>query len=184
MKKYTIRGSELSDSQKEQLFGLLKSREQDFVPPISERGDKTPEENIEVYYQHLLEMKLVLIESDPSEGRNASEDGRNIAEMNGTEEIAAYLAYEPEHYFPSTGENILYMSSAIVDPAYRGHHFLEEMYESCFEEAGERPVGTRTWSTNGVQMHVLPKLGFQVAERIENDRGPGIDSLYFIRHIK
>ncbi|MBE5997114.1 MAG: hypothetical protein E7240_07165 [Lachnospiraceae bacterium] len=179
MKKYTINGSELSDSQKEQLFGLLKSREQDFVPPISERGIKSADENIEDYFQHLLEMKLVLIEivieTDPADGNSSPEE-------NGTARLAAYLAYEPEHYFPSTGENILYMSSAIVDPAFRGHHFLEEMYESCFEEAGERPVGTRTWSTNGVQLHVLPKLGFQVAERIENDRGPGIDSLYFIRY--
>ncbi len=175
MKKYTINGNELPDLQKKQLFQLLKSREQDFVPPISERGSKTPEENIEDYFQHLLEMKLVLIETEPGDSGAATEE-------NGTGRLAAYLAYEPEHYFPSTDENILYMSSAIVDPVYRGQHFLEEMYKSCFEEAGERPVGTRTWSTNGVQLHLLPKLGFRVAERIENDRGNGIDSLYFIRY--
>ena len=175
MKKYTINGNALTETKKAQLFRLLKAREQDFVPPISERGDKTPDENIRDYFQNLLSMKLVLIETGGS-------DNAEIPDTENSSRIAAYLAYEPEHYFPSTGETILYMSSAIVDPEYRGHHFLEEMYESCFEEAGDRPVGTRTWSTNGVQLHVLPKLGFKVAERIKNDRGEGIDSLYFIRY--
>ena len=178
MKTTILDGNKLSSSQKEQLYHLLVSREGDFIPPISERGEKSKEENIKEYFEHLLSMRMVLIEENVTMS-NIPDEVRE-KEMH----LAAYLAFEPEHYFPPTDETILYMSSAIVDPKYRGHHYLEEMYKCCFEEAGDRPVGTRTWSTNGVQLHLLPKLGFEVAERIVNDRGEGIDSLYYIRHIK
>ena len=159
---YTTLPTALTPTQKQDIFTLLTAREADFVPPISKRGGRTPEENIEAYFEHLLTMKFAI----------AQEDGK----------VIGYLAYEPEHYYEYTNESVLYMSSAVVDPMFRGRHILEEMYALCFQEAGKRPVATRTWSTNAVQMHVLPKLGFTVAERIKNDRGEGIDSLYFIRY--
>ena len=42
-------------------------------------------------------------------------------------------------------------------------------------------IFTRTWSTNASQMNILPKMQFCELERIPNDRGDGIDTVYFCR---
>jgi RimJ/RimL family protein N-acetyltransferase len=40
---------------------------------------------------------------------------------------------------------------------------------------------TRTWSTNAAHIAILGKFGFSQIARIENDRGEGIDTVYFAK---
>ena len=44
-------------------------------------------------------------------------------------------------------------------------------------------VTTRTWSTNASQMHSFRKRGYAICERIADDRGKGIDTVYFVKKI-
>ena len=39
----------------------------------------------------------------------------------------------------------------------------------------------RTWSTNRAQAHLMPELGFEEVLRLPNDRGCGVDTVYY-RH--
>ena len=43
-----------------------------------------------------------------------------------------------------------------------------------------RFIGTRTWSTNAAQMHIFPKRGWKAVCVKKNDRGEGIDTVYFV----
>ncbi len=40
-------------------------------------------------------------------------------------------------------------------------------------------ISTRTWSQNDPQINTLMKKGFSIVKRIPDDRGPGVDTLYF-----
>jgi hypothetical protein len=38
---------------------------------------------------------------------------------------------------------------------------------------------TRTWSTNASHLDLLDELGFDLIKRVEDDRGDGIDTVYY-----
>lgn len=38
---------------------------------------------------------------------------------------------------------------------------------------------TRTWSLNAAQLHTLPLMGYKTITVIKDDRGRGIDSIYY-----
>lgn len=42
-------------------------------------------------------------------------------------------------------------------------------------------ITLRTWSTNGAQEHILDKLGYSLVRRLKDDRGEGIDTVYFVK---
>ena len=53
------------------------------------------------------------------------------------------------------------------------------MYASLFEEYKDVNIFTRTWSTNMAHIKILSKFDFEKMSVIENDRGEGIDKVYF-----
>ena len=38
----------------------------------------------------------------------------------------------------------------------------------------------RTWSTNAAQMHLMGKLGYVERARLVDDRGEGVDTVYYV----
>ncbi len=40
-------------------------------------------------------------------------------------------------------------------------------------------ISTRTWSTNKAQIHSLKKRGYKEQRVLVDDRGPGIDTIYY-----
>lgn len=43
----------------------------------------------------------------------------------------------------------------------------------------DKKLKTRTWSTNDAHIHILQSIGFVMVKNIDNDRGIGINTLYF-----
>ena len=41
----------------------------------------------------------------------------------------------------------------------------------------------RTWSTNGVQRSLLERSGYRMVRCLADDRGPGIDTLYYLKEL-
>ncbi len=74
-----------------------------------------------------------------------------------------------------------YVTTCIIDAKYRGKGYVRFLYDYLFLLAGDKPVITRTWSTNIGSIKSLEANGFIESERIENDRGNGISTIYFIR---
>ena len=103
--------------------------------------------------------------------------------------MVAFLTFKPRYTCPALsryGEN-LYMTTACVLPPYRGQGIVNRMYTLVEEELPlslrTAYVTTRTWSTNASQMHSFLKRGYAICERIADERGKGIDTVYFVKKI-
>lgn len=80
-----------------------------------------------------------------------------------------------------------YLSTLIVAQAARGRGLARQLYAALFELAdgwsGSPIVATRTWSTNDAHLPLIAALGFEEALRLADDRGPGIDTVYFLKRL-
>ncbi|WP_022699869.1 GNAT family N-acetyltransferase [Oceanicaulis alexandrii] len=78
-----------------------------------------------------------------------------------------------------------YLSTLIVAKSAQGRGLARTLYEGLFDLArswSEAPcVATRTWSTNGAHLPLIAKLGFEERLRLKDDRGAGIDTVYFLK---
>ena len=80
-----------------------------------------------------------------------------------------------------------YLSTLIVAQAARGRGLARQLYAALFALArswSEAPiVATRTWSTNDAHLPLIAALGFEEARRLAEDRGPGVDTVYFLKRL-
>ena len=163
------------------LFEILCACQHEFVPPLCARtgcaqkfqagrpngdGNDRPV----AYFEEMRRQHFVVARAD---------GGR----------LAAFLTFKPRYTCPELlryGENI-YMTTACVLPAWRGRGLsggLYDVVEGALPAALRTSyVTTRTWSTNQTQMHVFPKRGYEICARLEDDRGAGIDTVYFVKQI-
>ena len=83
-------------------------------------------------------------------------------------------------YFGADPAPNIYICTLLVKPEARGKHLTRTMYEHLFFDLfADRNLFTRTWSTNAAHIAILGKFGFSEIARIENDRGAGVDTVYF-----
>ena len=168
-----VAAEELTESNKQDVWELVKAADREFVPPLSERsstsqsvlkgaqggGEKEPRS----YYEEMITQKFIL----------ALESGR----------VAGFLTYIPNHEvcYPVKNESLTadYISTIIVNPHCRNQGITRRMYEKFLTMPGRDIVATRTWSQNHAHIHILESLGFTLAERIPDDRGVGIDTVYY-----
>ena len=74
----------------------------------------------------------------------------------------------------------LYVSTVILTPSCRGKNVTRQAYEYLFNELfPNRTVYTRTWSTNIAHIKILRSFNFSQMLVKENDRGSGIDTVYY-----
>lgn len=159
-------------------FDLLKRSDSEFVPPLSQRigtgmdfrtaaipvqGDA----GIERYFEDLKKQQLV------------------FARVAGVP--AGFLSFRPESGNPNFGDfqPINYVTTICIEPKYRGLGIGAGFYQFLLNDLPidhQRPyTGTRTWSTNDSHIHLLKKMGFEVARTLPNDRAEGVDTVYFYR---
>ena len=166
---YTV----LPDAIRSQTYHLLEECEGEFVPPLSQRvstrqsnltdTDSISATGIESYFDEMAEQSFLLAVSET--------DGR----------LLAFLSYIPSRQLP---EEILdressYVSTICTAHNVRGNGIARALYRELEELADV--ITIRTWSTNMSQLHILNKLGYEELARIPNDRGKGVDTLYFIK---
>ena len=164
------------------LFEILCACQHEFVPPLCARTSSVqktlavdrPKSDAcgrpTAYFEEMRSQHFVVARAD--EGR-----------------MVGFLTFKPRYTCPQLrryGENI-YMTTACVLPPWRGQGIVSGMYdvvEGALPQALRTPyVTTRTWSTNLTQMHAFPKRGYEQCARIEDDRGEGIDTVYFAKRI-
>jgi hypothetical protein len=61
---------------------------------------------------------------------------------------------------------------------------MSSFYREMIAAFPTRPIFTRTWDGNAGHLKVLDRLGFSLLETLENDRGPGIHTVYYGRQPK
>lgn len=163
----------LEEGQKKDIYSILKAVDTEFVPPLSARSStrqnsfeqSVPEEKNEpeVYYESMIEQHFVL----------ALTEGK----------VIGFLSYIPQHSvrYPMRNEQVTadYISTIAVLPEYRGQGITRRMYELFLKNSQAKNVVTRTWSLNHAHLHILAAMKFTLAETIPDDRGPGIDTVYY-----
>ena|SRR5690606_3584312 len=98
-------------------------------------------------------------------------------------EVVGFMSYRPHYQCEDLNDHIhtIYVTTIIVDEAQRGKGITSSFYKEILALAASQamPVTTRTWSTNASHIHILEKFGFHEVKRIQNGRGPNIDTVYY-----
>ena len=158
-----------------QIWELLKKIDKEFIPPLSARKSthqkewNTPDteggEPVE-YFRQMKEQKIILaLEKD---------------------KVRGFLTYISDFKLEIGNEKMIseYVSTIGVDPAYRKKGIAQSLYKKLIENSPGKRITTRTWSLNKSHLHILEEMGFELLVTIKNDRGRGIDTVYYTRRIK
>ena len=157
------------------MIEILTASDDDFVPPLSKRNstlDKSfsstaiSDNGVASYYNEMKKQEIV---------------GAFLQE-----ELLGFVSYRLDHVSDEIADAELpniYVSTLVLSESARGKGITKKMYSYLFSELyPERNVFTRTWSTNFAHIKILSYFGFSEMLRKENDRGEGIDTVYFKRN--
>ena len=171
---FKILDSYEKESQKNDIVKILTDSDRDFVPPLSSRNSTLD--------------KSFLSESSSGDGINsyydAMKDQEIIAAIEG-DAIVGIVSYRLDFLSDEITEadipNI-YVSTLVLDKGVRGKGITKRMYSYLFGELyADRNIFTRTWSTNFAHIKILGDFGFSEIIRKIDDRGKGIDTVYYKR---
>ena len=154
-----------------EVLQLLQEADQEFVPPLSSRSSATQQDfsgvsknsdGVLSYFEQLKQQRFIA----------ALEDGKLLGFVSFRED---YLCREISRVeLPN-----IYISTLIVRPEARGKGVTTALYDQLFSKYCSCNIFTRTWSTNLAHTKILSKYGFDLFRSLPNDRGNGIDTVYF-----
>lgn len=153
-----------------QIFNLLKNEDKSFVPPLSSRTNTTQvslavsdaNSSIESYFESVIAQSAIVLKEGDA--------------------VACFMSYRKNHKcLEASLTNCAYVTTVIVDRRYRGQRLAYDLYNELFSQVRRLgvPVVTRTWSANKHHLHILNQLGFRLVRCICDDRGEGIDTVYY-----
>lgn len=155
----------------DQIFEMMLSGDKDFVPPLSARSSTTQKELTETkgsleglksYFEEMKKQRfMVCVDGDV---------------------LVSFVSFKENFTNDKIHEDDLpniYLSTLIMRPEYRGQKVTQNLYETLFDIYKNSNVFTRTWSTNAAHIKILSKFDFETIAILENDRGVGIDTIYF-----
>ena len=154
---------------RDDILSMLTAADQDFVPPLSARfspsqtdfSKTTLAHGVQTYFEDMCREQML-----------GAFEGEKLL---GFVTFVENLVRPPVDTLPN-----LYICTLLVKPEARGKHLTKRMYEYLFDQLFPRhSLFTRTWSTNAAHIAILQSFGFALLERIENDRGANIDTVYF-----
>lgn len=162
-----IKNRRISDG----IMELLTLCSHEFVPPLSCRNSttqillsgKTEDSSVPYEYFENIRVQAAFV---------ATENGNVIGFMSFKKN------YVSSEIPPSTTPNI-YITTVIVHPHYRNQGVTNRMYSALLEKFAGYSIFTRTWSTNVSHTRILSSRKFYEYRRLENDRGDGIDTVYY-----
>ncbi len=157
----------------DEILDMLIAGDDEFVPPLSARRSTTEadlnavqkqSDGILSYFEELKKQRLMV----------ATENNKLVAFVSFKEN------YTNDEIKEEDVPNI-YLSTLIVKPEGRGKGLTQKMYQSLFKEYENVNIFTRTWSTNAAHIKILSKFDFDTLCVLENHRGAGIDTVYFVK---
>ena len=155
----------------DQILKMLIISDKDFCPPLSMRSSttqadftqqQTSVDGIQSYFEEMKKQRFA-----------AAYDG---------DQLLGFVSFKENYVSPEIGEDDLpniYLSTLIVSPEARGKGITYSIYENLFDTYKNSNIFTRTWSTNISHTRILSKFGFELFKTIKDDRGKGIDTVYF-----
>lgn len=169
-------GNNLNKDIRDQIYSILCECDLEFYPPLSARNSsaqknldlKQPEEGGKpyTYFEEMINQDFIL-----------AQDG---------EKVVGFMTFRRNYSCSALnkyGES-LYITTICVRKSHRNHGALSMMYDEIERNVSKSLncpyISTRTWSKNEAQIHTLEKRGYSIATVLKNDRGNGIDTVYYI----
>jgi ribosomal protein S18 acetylase RimI-like enzyme len=166
------------NTHRDELWRVLEWTDHDFVPPLSVRQHTT-----------LGKLKPSRVAFDLPIEHLEFLLGLNVMFAYVNNRVVGFLSFLDDfrhETLPSDDPCVLIDTVAVV-PAHRRHGVARALYRALFAtavfQAHDNAV-LHTWSTNRPHGELIEALGFQVIKRIPNERGPGIDTLIYLRPTK
>lgn len=153
------------------ILELLTLCDTEFIPPLSSRNSTTQsdlgpgEKHTAVpteYFLHICGQSMFV----------AEDKGHIVAFMSFRKN------YVREEIPPVFSPNV-YITTIIVHHDYRNRGITNSFYRRLFAKFRSYHIFTRTWSANHSHIRILSSLKFYEHCRKEDDRGPGIDTIYY-----
>ena len=154
---------------------ILEKYDEEFIPPLSGRISTAQTKNLGEYNQLPGGISKYLEECL----------GQPFIVAIEKKEMIGFLTFRHgyEHKYLKRFSPSNYITTVIVREEYRRSGIATRLYKELLHNLPIKYrlpfVTTRTWSTNIAHNNLLKKLGFQIINIITNDRGKGIDTLYF-----
>lgn len=153
-----------------QVRRLLHHADAEFVPPLSARRTALDEDfssgtgSLDAYERDLLAHPLLL----------ATAFGR-VDGLAGYRRCRLIIA--------GAEVDCLYLSTIIVSARARRTGIGGDLYAALIHLAHDAniPLVTRTWSENDAHLRLARRYRLREVERVADDRGPGIDTVYLAR---
>lgn len=155
----------------DEILKMLYDADKEFVPPLSSRSSSTQSvltdterktDGVLSYFESLKKQRF-LVATD-------------------NDKLLGFVSFR-ENYSNDIikGKDLpnIYISTLIVKPEGRGKGLTKLMYKELLKIYLDRLVFTRTWSTNFAHIKILSYFGFETLKTLKNDRGNGIDTIYF-----
>ena len=155
----------------DEIYTLLEQCDNEFFPPLSCRSSTTQKnltdiqrnsDGIKNYFEQMKSQKILVAVED--------------------EKLIGFVSFRENHITDVISSEDLpniYVSTLLVNFDARGRGFARKMYDYLFDTYKTHNVFTRTWSTNFKHIKILEKFGFETFKTLVDDRGKGIDTVYF-----
>lgn len=155
------------------VMALLCAYDHAFVPPLSARestfqtnlmNKKQTQDKPYTYFEGLKHQSFLLC---------MTEQG-----------VGGFMTFIPDHHIAALLDTpLVYVTTVVVSENLRGKGITKDFYKKLFTLPLDCKgnYATRTWSTNNAHLKILYELGFFEAKRIKDDRGNGIDTVYYMR---
>lgn len=158
------------------IIKILTESDKDFVPPLSARKS-TLDKKFDKGFSDVGGIHSYFEEMKKQEILATFEDGKIIG-------FVSYRLNFVSEDIPETELPNIYVSTLVLGKEARGKGLTKKMYAYLFSDLyADRNVFTRTWSTNYAHTKILSDFGFSELYRKENDRGAGIDTVYYKKKI-
>ena len=171
--KFIVLTNEEKQKYKNDILEIMQICDSDFVPPLSSRSSTTQsnlksvgfDQNGILNYYTEMEKQDVLAAID--------DDGA----------LVGFVSYKRDYISEVvTKTPNIYLSTLMLHPASRGKRLTNRMYDYLFNKLyPDCSIFTRTWSTNDAHIKILSNFGISEFYRIKDDRGDGIDTIYFTK---
>ena len=157
----------------DQIFEMMKDSDKDFIPPLSARSSTTQKdlsekegsiEGLKSYFEEMKNQRFMVCVDK--------------------EILVSFVSFKENFTNDKIHEDELpniYLSTLIMRPEYRGQRVTQTLYATLFDIYRDSSIFTRTWSTNIAHIKILSKFDFETIAVLENDRGKGIDTVYFAK---
>ena len=173
MLEFKLLNKEEHEKYYDQIFEMMIAGDKDFIPPLSARSSTTQKdlssqkgsmEGLKSYFEEMKSQRfMVCVDGDI---------------------LVSFVSFK-ENF---TNDKIhsedlpnIYLSTLIMRPEYRGQKVTQTLYETLFCIYSGSSIFTRTWSTNIAHIKILSKFDFETIATLKNDRGEGIDTVYFAK---